>query len=569
MWKFNAALEGMSYSRWVVWHMGESGMSRDELYDAGFNEDTWKIETLRGTPCKPVSRYFEGLKEAEDLKADKYFTETQKYGNGMYTLSNSLSDKFGEVFKPLLPSIKFKSKLGFLSQLIHHPDFTKHMKEYTINRRTEIVDYLADIISTKLTPFTEVILYCGGVSNSRAGISSMLNLWLKRMDEASGIIDSIEVVGVSRKGIMLRYSTLNRRQFNYMFMRIEGESLTLAQWQRIESLPGIEGCHYYPKLDTMADSHSFSHSRLVTLSKEELLVVMKGGTPRWTSPTESYVVLDNRMLFDVYETSDKSFKNLSKNLKTGFGLDDVNLYNIDELRVAKEGEKPQVFIGIRGKKLNFKSKKGLDLILSIVLRSFPMMAYKNQLHYMKVVAPSLSEDGTFDVATPAIYNGVYYSSGRTLFLELQAFEYNIVFGFLLTPIIIDIKRETLTALSDIVSEEFNELKLDSIKDYRVLSDTIHSQNGKIARKMVLENILTSDSFLVDGSLKSFFDGLKSSLEKRIDLPKKVNGRVLDPRITPMLHAKAIKGDRDLLGIVQTITNRNYYNGGVNVNIIRS
>lgn len=567
---FNPELAHATYDEWATYHANLNHTTVEGIQEVwgtlGYLTETNR--TYMGEVKGTNDNYFNELPTTEDLKADEFFTKPDfeiEQEDTMYSVTQNLSNASSEVFKQLIPSIKFKSKLGFLASLTNHPDFNETMKSYVVAQRTAMLDYLCNIIQTSFSPFLERVIHHRGEYNSTLpSLSGMFSVFLRRQDENNGTVDTLKVVAVCKSGFLIRLSYLGTKRFKYHFFYIN-DPLSDGEFKQISD-SGFKDCYYFPKLTlTNRLSDVSSESACQEVTKEMLLNVLKGHR---IPVRDKDARIEETTRMDVFRVYNTGLTSLVKGFETTHTLMGVKAYNLDELRLSVDGERPQVLIGTVNRPLTFKGKRGINQILSLALRSFPLMAYKSGSHNCKILAPYLNEDGSFDSKKDILYNTSFYCSGRTLLVEFMCTEYSICLAFLLDSLQLDLNIKDIDLFKEVIQEDYEALKLETIKDYKVLNNLLSQNVGKIARKMAIQNITSGDKFYVDENFKSFFDGMKSSLEQRLARPVSISGKLVDARTTPKLHEQATREPKRLLDLIKSITNRNYYNGGVCVNIKR-
>lgn len=569
---YDSELASMTYTEWLEYHAVINSSTVEVIQNAwgemGYLTETGRHSMDEGA-VEAAIPYFGDLTVTEDLKANEFFINpdfTIPQEDSMYSITENLTTNSSEIFKSIIPTIKFKSKLGFLAQLTNHEQFNPTMESYIVAQRTAMINHLTNLIETNLSPFmatNQLRVRDNNISNNPS-LSGMISVFLRRLDENNGTTDSVKVVAVCKYGFLVRFSNMGNRRFKY-YMFYSPAPLDDAQWDYVKEHK-IEDVIYFPKIELTNRLHEvYSESGTAFISKDSLMAIFKGSRLTHRDRTSCFEERSRKDVFKFY--TGKSHEQIKTQYRVDFGTFAPYIYNLDQLRATKEGEKPQVLISSSGRVLDYKdNRKFINHILSLVLRSFPLIASRSQTHECKIKAPLLGEEGDFDSKKNTLYSAVFYCAGRTMFCDLIHQDYSIQLVFLLNATILDLTLGDMESFKNVIHNDYAALNLEEISNYKVLNTTLNNNIGKIARKMLIDRMVKKDSFYVDETFKSFFDGIKSSLELTLNKPVLIQGKPVDSRVAPSLFASATKEERRLIGLIKSITNKNYYNGGVCVNI---
>lgn len=474
----------------------------------------------------------------------------------MYLINKNISQNFRGVFGKALTQAS--TSLSLINAVIHNDSFPEIMAEYRITQRAEVESYILNTLNNHFPHHVEAGLNLHAIRDgNNTTLSSMINIFLRR-NYTDTLIDSCKFVIASRRFIVFRISHMKSQTYNYHMLYLESP---ISKEEMAQS-PKLAGCAYVFKnnCDEFYPSEYGCQSTYDITDESELKKIfnMKSITSSEVSIFKTKAVVD-------YLDQGVKIADLPAKLMSAYKLKMCRGFNLEEMRLSEATEKPQVMVGC-SVEMSFRSKKGLDILLSLVLKSYPLVI-PTVAHHLRIHAPSIQADGTFS-ESEELYKVDYYFHGHTLYVECRGKEANIFLAFLFDDMVISLSGEELDMLTDIAFDEEKKLGLDSIKEFKKLQQAIDNNTGKIARAKYATNLRGKDKFFIDENFKSFFDGIRSTLSNKVATPS-LNGIQIESRSFPISHAKAIAKDSHLLELITKITSKNYYNGGICVEVRRS
>lgn len=496
-------------------------------------------------------------KRVETKEPEKVFNnaEYKIKDNMQYLLTKNITNNFESLFDGIKSS-STTTALSYINSIVNNVNFDETIKKVYHQANEDIEKYILDNLRENFAPFckSDRTLYIRDWRSSNPSLDGMVNSFLRR--SVVSLITSFKFVLCTKDAIIVQVTTSDRAGFRYWQFFLSGQSLDNTEW---DSLPKMAGVTYKPDLARHYGSeYSAEYQHEVPVDKRELLSSVSWSSPRYTS------IVHNTACHD-WPNSGIAVKALPEHIQKHYKLKSAKPYLLSEERIAEKKEFPDVVIGAKNCDLSFKSKRGINDLLAIILRSYPLV-YTEGLQHLAASAPILNKDGTFDKDDVETYRLEYACSGKTLYVEANNGRDSILFAFFFQDMELELDTEQFNTMLEIVKDDYNKINLDKLTEFKTLSSTIQNSAAKIARMMYADRIEKSRSMYVDDSLRSFFDGVKSSLTARMSKPQLPDGKFVDARTAPTLHASIVAKDSQLMNVIDKITKQNYYKGGVCVKI---
>lgn len=536
----------------------EHGLNKTHMKGYGFNYLTPdKLFTSKFAKVTNIEYKRVETNEPEKIFNNKDYKIESK---DMYLLTEKIVNNYDTLFNKL-KSDKAKSALCYLNSIVNHNDFDDAINKVYNVAQGDTEQFIINTLQSSFAPFcsTGKILNIRNYRSNNPTLNGMINTFLKNV--VSKPITSIKFIACSKRSIIMRVTTINSIQFKYyQFNLMDGVTLTQAEW---DSMPRIDGVKYLPDMPLYVESEYYTESSFQLESEGAYGLMFKSGDlGKSINPFVS-----NKAPCKDWLNVGIDVSKLPEQIKKNYNLASAKPYLINEERLAEKKEFPDVIIGAKNCEISFKSKRSINDMIAIILRSYPLV-YGSGHNNLVISCNKLRDNGSFVNDEFELYRLHFTFFGRTLYVEACNDRDSIMFAFMFQDLDLELDKSQLDMLVDLVKEDYYKLKIDNLSSYSVINHTISNNVAKISRMLYAEKLAKADKIYVDESLRSFFDGIKSTLANKMAKPTLANGKLIDARIAPIMHACVLAKDTQLMTTIDKITKQNYYKGGVCVRIKR-
>lgn len=479
-----------------------------------------------------------------------------------YTTSLLTSEAIREMANELGDFTGKKTATSFLSALVTSDNFPSLMASFAERDIETKQVWLRNTLEKFFMPFlsSNISFFDTNLEDNCEGDWSLFSRSVISKLGQRGKIESIKIVLVSREAIFLRVGYRGEAAFHYHVLYL-GRPLALSSCEVIAA--SLTEYGYKDLLDeafTLSRAHNYSRyhttsSGFATSLKHTLLGlnnithnVMSAGDMGITSTESALETFKATQAWKKHTTAKE--------------------YILTEGRLAEKGEKAEALF-FSMEEISFRDKKGIRKMFNSVLRCYPILYHSVEsgatimnIKTSKIVEGGLDPDKEeeyrvwFEFKYNALHAVLTNAEGKRI--ALLIFFDNVD---------VTLTKEDLDAIGQVVDEAVEKLGLDNPMTFASLIDRISSSTGKLARQLYFKQLQKKDSFYIDQSTKSFFDGIVQTLAEKVRSPK-INGKIVDARVAPTTHAMLSAKDKRLQEAVSLITKKNYYRGGVNVHIKR-